>query len=52
MGMLEINGIDVFYGDAQALWEVSLLVKEKEICDLLGGRGRGNPRPSGRSPVC
>jgi branched-chain amino acid transport system ATP-binding protein len=41
MGMLEINGIDVFYGDAQALWEVSLTVKEKEIVTLLGGNGAG-----------
>jgi branched-chain amino acid transport system ATP-binding protein len=40
-GMLEINGIDVFYGDAQALWEVSLQVKEKEIVTLLGGNGAG-----------
>ena len=41
LGMLEINGIDVFYGDAQALWEVSLQVKEKEIVTLLGGNGAG-----------
>ena len=39
--MLEIKGIDVFYGDAQALWEVSLQVKEKEIVTLLGGNGAG-----------
>lgn len=39
--MLEIHGIDVFYGDAQALWEVSLQVKEKEIVTLLGGNGAG-----------
>jgi branched-chain amino acid transport system ATP-binding protein len=41
LGMLEIQGIDVFYGDAQALWEVSLQVKEKEIVTLLGGNGAG-----------
>ena len=39
--MLEIKGIDVFYGDAQALWDVSLQVKEKEIVTLLGGNGGG-----------
>jgi len=26
--MLEIKNIDVFYGDAQALWDVSLTVEE------------------------
>jgi branched-chain amino acid transport system ATP-binding protein len=40
-GMLEINGIDVFYGDAQALWDISLKVKEKEIVTLLGANGAG-----------
>jgi branched-chain amino acid transport system ATP-binding protein len=39
--MLEIKEIDVFYGDAQALWAVSLKVKEKEIVTLLGGNGAG-----------
>ena len=41
IGMLEIKDIDVFYGDAQALWEISLQVKEKEIVTLLGGNGAG-----------
>lgn len=39
--MLEIKNIDVFYGDAQALWDVSLTVKEGEIVTLLGGNGAG-----------
>src|SRR5512138_1427872 len=39
--MLEVNNIDVFYGDAQALWDVSLSVKEKEIVTLLGANGAG-----------
>ena len=39
--MLEVKNIDVFYGDAQALWDVSLTVKEGEIVTLLGGNGAG-----------
>lgn len=39
--MLEIKNIDVFYGDAQALWDVSLTVKEGEIVTLLGANGAG-----------
>jgi len=39
--MLEVKNIDVFYGDAQALWDVSLLVKEGEIVTLLGANGAG-----------
>jgi branched-chain amino acid transport system ATP-binding protein len=39
--MLEVNNIDVFYGDAQALWDVSLTVKEKEMVTMLGANGAG-----------
>ena len=39
--MLEIKNIDVFYGDAQALWDVSLAVEEKEIVTMLGANGAG-----------
>ena len=39
--MLEINNIDVFYGDAQALWDVSFTVKGGEIVTLLGANGAG-----------
>ncbi len=39
--MLEVKNIDVFYGDAQALWDVSLAVEEKEIVTLLGANGAG-----------
>jgi branched-chain amino acid transport system ATP-binding protein len=39
--MLEIKNIDVFYGDAQALWDVSLTVEEGEIVTLLGANGAG-----------
>ncbi len=39
--MLEVKNIDVYYGDAQALWDVSLTVKEGEIVTLLGANGAG-----------
>ena len=39
--MLEIKNIDVFYGDAQALWDVSMAVEEKEIVTMLGANGAG-----------
>lgn len=39
--MLEVDGIDVFYGDFQALWSVSFMIKEKEIVAILGSNGAG-----------
>jgi branched-chain amino acid transport system ATP-binding protein len=39
--MLTVNGIDVFYGDLQVLWDVSFEVKEKEIVVLVGSNGAG-----------
>ncbi len=39
--MLKVNNIDVYYGDVQALWDVSFEVKEGEIVALLGSNGAG-----------
>jgi len=39
--MLNISGIDVFYGDLQVLWDVSFEVREKEILVLVGANGAG-----------
>ena len=39
--MLSIDKIDVFYGELQALWEVSLEVNEGEIIALIGPNGAG-----------
>ena len=39
--MLEVNGIDVYYGAVQALRGVSLHVDEGEMVSLLGANGAG-----------
>lgn len=39
--MLKVNSIDVYYGDVQALWDVSFEVQEGEIVALLGSNGAG-----------
>jgi len=39
--MLEVDAIDVFYGDAQALDGLSLMVEEGETVTLLGSNGAG-----------
>jgi branched-chain amino acid transport system ATP-binding protein len=39
--MLKVNGIDVFYGDLQVLWDVSFEVREEEILVLVGANGAG-----------
>ena len=39
--MLRVEGIDVFYGEVQALWGVSFEVAEGEIVTLVGSNGAG-----------
>jgi branched-chain amino acid transport system ATP-binding protein len=39
--MLEVSNINTFYGKIQALWEVSLQIKEAEIVALVGANGAG-----------
>jgi branched-chain amino acid transport system ATP-binding protein len=39
--MLEIDRINVFYGEVQALWDVSLKVNKGEIVALIGSNGAG-----------
>jgi branched-chain amino acid transport system ATP-binding protein len=39
--MLRVTDIDVFYGDAQALWSVSVEVGEGEVVSVVGPNGAG-----------
>ena len=39
--MLEVKEIHVFYGDLQALWGITLEVKQREIVSLVGSNGSG-----------
>lgn len=39
--MLEVENLDVYYGDLQALWGVSFHVRQGEIVALVGSNGAG-----------
>lgn len=39
--MLRVDSINVFYGEVQALWDVSLEVNQGEIVTLVGSNGAG-----------
>ncbi len=39
--MLSVKGLNVFYGDAQALWDVTFAVPEKKLVTIIGSNGAG-----------
>ena len=39
--MLEISNLDVYYGDLQALWGISLSVEDGSVVTLVGSNGAG-----------
>jgi branched-chain amino acid transport system ATP-binding protein len=41
MSLLNVNNINVYYGDVHILRDVSIFVDEKEIVSIVGGNGTG-----------
>jgi branched-chain amino acid transport system ATP-binding protein len=41
MALLEVKDIDVFYGDVQVVYGMSLRVEEGEVVSIVGGNGAG-----------
>ena len=41
MALLEVKHIDVFYGDVQVVFDLSLRVEEGEVVSIIGGNGAG-----------
>ncbi len=41
MSLLDVRDVDVFYGDAQALWDVSFQVEKGTITSIVGANGAG-----------
>jgi len=39
--LLEVEKVNIFYGDAQAVWDVSFQVERQKITALLGANGAG-----------
>lgn len=39
--LLNVSDLNVFYGDAQALWDISFQVKAGEIFSIIGSNGSG-----------
>jgi branched-chain amino acid transport system ATP-binding protein len=39
--MLRVSDLDVFYGDAQALWGVSMNIDDGEVVSVVGSNGAG-----------
>jgi branched-chain amino acid transport system ATP-binding protein len=41
MPFLEVNNIDVYYGDVQVIFDLSLNIEKGEVVSIIGGNGAG-----------
>jgi branched-chain amino acid transport system ATP-binding protein len=41
MALLEVQNIDIFYGDVQVVFDLSLTVEERDVVSIIGGNGAG-----------
>jgi branched-chain amino acid transport system ATP-binding protein len=41
MSLLEVNGLNSYYGDSHILFDVSMRVEQNEVVALLGRNGAG-----------
>lgn len=41
MSFLDVNGIDVFYGDVQVIFDLSMRIEQGEVVSIIGGNGAG-----------
>lgn len=39
--MLKVEGLNVYYGETQILWDISLELREREIVCIVGANGAG-----------
>ena len=39
--LLNVKDLNVHYGDAQALWDISFLVEESDVYSIIGSNGAG-----------